>query len=189
VGHFWLLLWCLFCGVSLCSIGDAAQILDVCVRVCVNPKTREPHNLTLVGINRLLDRGTTGLTATDLPSLYCTLDVSTPGVCSSCPRYACRALGSLTGLLNDAPALVKLAGQDDGRLAVSTVSKGTPLTSVVCSSCPRSACRALGSLTGHLDDAPALVELAGQDDGRLTVSIVSKGTPSTNRPAGRTDGR
>jgi len=29
---------------------------------------------------------------------------------------ACRALGSLTGLLDDAPALVKLAGQDDGHL-------------------------------------------------------------------------
>ena len=89
---------------------------------------------------------------------------------------ACRALGSLTGLLDDAHALVKLAGQDNGRLAISRGSKGTPSTNV-------------GSVTGLLDDAPALVQLAVQDDGRLTVSIVSKGTPSTNRPAGRTDGR
>ena len=43
-----------------------------------------------------------------------------------------------------------------------------------------SACRALGSLTGLLDDAPALVKLAGQDDGRLAISRVSKGTPSMN---------
>mmetsp|Transcript_66368 Transcript_66368/g.107664 ORF Transcript_66368/g.107664 Transcript_66368/m.107664 type:complete len:108 (-) Transcript_66368:643-966(-) len=89
---------------------------------------------------------------------------------------ACRALGSLTGQLDDAPALVKLAGQDDGRLALSRGSKGTPSTNV-----------GPGSVTGLLDDAPALVQLAGQDDGRLTVSTVSKGTVSTKRPTGRTD--
>jgi len=88
---------------------------------------------------------------------------------------ACRALGSLTGLLDDAPALVKLGGQDDGRLTISKGSKGTPSTNV-------------GSVTGLLDDAPALVQLAGQDDGRLTVSTVSKGTVLTKRPTGRTDG-
>jgi len=88
---------------------------------------------------------------------------------------ACRALGSLTGQLDDAPALVKLAGQDDGRLSLSRGSKGTPSTNV-------------GSVTGLLDDAPALVQLAVQDDGRLTVSTVSKGTVSTKRPTERTDG-
>ena len=86
---------------------------------------------------------------------------------------ACRALGSLTGLLDDAPALVKLAGQNDGRSAISRVSKGTPSTNV-------------GSVTGLLDDAPALVQLAGQDDGSLTVykpashlSVFLSGQPST----------
>jgi len=88
---------------------------------------------------------------------------------------ACRALGSLPGLFDDAPALVKLAKQDDGRLALSRGSNSTLSTNV-------------GSVTGLLDDAPALVQFAGQDDGRLTVSTISKGTVSTKRPTGRTDG-
>jgi len=89
---------------------------------------------------------------------------------------ACRALGSLTGLLDDVPALVKLAGPDDGRLVISRVSKGPPSTNV-------------GSVTGLLDDATALVQLAGQDDGLLTAFTVSKGTVSNKRPTGRTDHR
>jgi len=88
---------------------------------------------------------------------------------------ACRALGSLNRLLDDASVLVKFAGQDDDCLAISRVSKGTPSTNV-------------GSVTGLLDDAPALAHLAGQDDDRLTVSTVSKGTVSTKRRTGWTDG-
>ena len=83
---------------------------------------------------------------------------------------------SLTGLLDDAPALVKVAGQDDGRLVISRVSKGTPSTNV-------------DSVTGLLDNAPALVKLACQHEGRLTVSTFSKDTVSTKRPTGRTDDR
>jgi len=85
-----------------------------------------------------------------------------------------RAPGSLTRQLDDAPALVKLAGQDDGSLALSRGLKVTPSTNI-------------GSVTGLLDDAPALVQLAMQGDGRLTVSTVSKGTVSTKRPTGQMD--
>ena len=91
---------------------------------------------------------------------------------------ACRALGRLTGQLDDVPALVNLAWQDDGRLVLSRGSKGTPSTNV-------------GSVTWLLDDAPALVHLAVQNDGHLTVSTVStvsKGTVSTKRPTERKDG-
>ena len=92
------------------------------------------------------------------------------------PSISSKNRSKLTVDKNSYQNKIVLDGQDDGRLAILRVSKGTPSTNV-------------GSVTGLLEDAPALVQLAGQDDGRLTVSTVSKCTVSTKRPTGRTDGR